>query len=211
MKRPVPSVPYFCQWESRDRVATVLDEGAAAALPRDPLWQASGAHSIEEYVAWASHVCGMACLKMILAHRTGRVVPTLELARACTRHGGYTVDAESGDIKGLVYAPFVKFVRQDHQIDAEVSKQVTVAELPVLLRRAQFFIASVHPWIRWPEREPPGRGGHLVLVLAADAERIVFHNPSGDTTAAQEYASLSPAQFETFFAGRGIAVLPGRD
>ncbi len=53
-------------------VATRSTKARRAALPRDPSWQASGAHSIEEYVAWASHVCGMACLKMILAHRTGR-------------------------------------------------------------------------------------------------------------------------------------------
>ncbi len=113
-------VPYFGQWESRDFVSTILAEGPEIALVRDPLWQASGARSLDEYVTWASHVCGMACLKMILAARTGRIVPTLELARTCTTYGGYTVDSQTGDIKGLVYAPFVKFVAQEFDVQAEV-------------------------------------------------------------------------------------------
>lgn len=200
-------VPYFGQWESRDFVSTILAEGPANALPRDSLWQASGARSLDEYVTWASHVCGMACLKMILAARTDRIVPTLELARTCTTYGGYTVDRDTGDIKGLIYAPFVKFVGQELDIQAEVTTHLDASDLPALLRRAEFFIASVHPWIRWPDRDPPRKGGHLVLVLAADNERIVFHNPSGDTRAAQEYASLDTQQFDRFFAGRGIAIL----
>jgi hypothetical protein len=208
MQHATGSVPYFGQWESRDLVATILAEGPKVALPRDPLWQASGARTLDEYTAWASHVCGMACLKMILAARTGRVVPTLELARACTDYGGYTTDPHTGDIKGLVYVPFVQFVAQEFDIQAEVTTRLTAAHLSSLLGRAEFFIASVHPWIRWPEREPPRKGGHLVLVLAADAERIVFHNPSGDTPAAQENASLDLQQFDRFFAGRGIAIFP---
>ncbi len=210
MQHATGSVPWFGQWESRDFVSTILAEGPEAALPRDPRWQASGAHSLEEYVAWASHVCGMACLKMILAARTGRIVPTLELARACTAYGGYTVDSDTGDIKGLVYAPFVEFVAREFDIQAEVMTHLTASQLPSLLRRAEFFIASVHPWIRWPEREPPRKGGHLVLVLAADAEQIVFHNPSGDTPAAQENAALDAKQFDRFCAGRGIAIFPAR-
>jgi hypothetical protein len=77
---------------------------------RGPKMASSGAKTIEEYVQWAGNLCGMACLKMILATRTGRAIPMLELSRKCTEYGGYTV-SPTGQIKGLIYAPFVRFIR----------------------------------------------------------------------------------------------------
>ncbi|WP_119418318.1 hypothetical protein [Desertibaculum subflavum] len=199
-------VPYFSQWESRGLTLDVLEHGAAA-LARDPNWAASGAATIDEYVTWADQVCGMACLKMILAARGGRARPILELARACTAYGGYTV-SEAGDIKGLIYAPFVEFVRREFGLEAEVVVDIRTGDIAEVMRRARYFIASVHPGIRWPERAPPSKGGHLVLVLEADADAIVFHNPSGHDVATQEYVRLPPADFDRFFAGRGVAVYP---
>ncbi|MGO7288089.1 hypothetical protein ACCT25_38290, partial [Rhizobium ruizarguesonis] len=61
-------VPYFSQWESPGMTLPVLAEGSQALLS-DPLWRHSGAATIEEYARWAVNVCGMACLKMILAAR----------------------------------------------------------------------------------------------------------------------------------------------
>ena len=46
----------------------------------------------------------------------------------------------------------------------------------------------------------------LVLVTAASDEAFRFHNPSGHTSATQENAELAPADFDRFFANRGIAV-----
>lgn len=78
---PLPeAVPFFSQWETPDMTLAVLADGAEAALRRDPLWQGSGAATRDEYAVWAANVCGMACLKMILATR-GQIVPTIELAR----------------------------------------------------------------------------------------------------------------------------------
>jgi hypothetical protein len=199
-------VPYFSQWESRDMTLAVLAEGATA-LARDPHWASSGARSIMEYTTWANSLCGMACLKMVLAARTGRIVPTLELARTCTAYGGYTVDPVAGAIKGLIYAPFVRFVGEEFSVPAKVVTQVGAHDLPEIMSTAQFFLASVHHTIRWPEREPPSKGGHLVLVIAASDKGVVFHNPSGHHPDSQEYATLSLDEFERFFAGRGIAVL----
>ena len=97
-------VPYFSQWESRELTTDVLERGAAVALMADPRWASSGARSASEYAQWANSLCGMACLKMILAARTGRSMPTLDLARKCTEYGGYTL-AETGEIKGLATHP----------------------------------------------------------------------------------------------------------
>jgi hypothetical protein len=199
------SVPFFSQWETRDITIDVLVRGASVALAEDPNWAASGAIAIDEYVQWASNLCGMACLKMILAARTGRAVPILELARKCTTYGGYTIN-ESGQIKGLIYAPFVEFVRQEFSIDAEIATGISAIDIEGLLRGGEFFIASVHPSIRWPDREPPMKGGHLVLVLEATADVILFHNPSGHDQGSQEYVSVPIPTFDKFFAGRGISI-----
>jgi hypothetical protein len=203
MNPPLQAVPFFSQWETPDMTTAVLSEGADVALRRDPLWRASGAETLDEYAVWANNVCGMACLKMILATR-GEIVPTIELAKQCTVYGGYVVT--EGSIKGLIYAPFVRFVQEAFGLQAEVMTNVATSDVPGILRRASFFIASVSSSIRWPEREPPAKGGHLVLVTSASDEAFRFHNPSGHTSATQANAVLAPDDFDRFFANRGIAV-----
>ncbi|KAA0699879.1 hypothetical protein DTW90_11220 [Neorhizobium sp. P12A] len=198
-------VPYFSQWETPDMTMAVVEEGAKAALLKDPLWASSGASDVEEYALWAGNACGMACLKMILAARTGEALPIVPLALQCKEYGGYVVQPEGG-IKGLIYAPFVQFVKDRFALNAKVVTGISSGDIPDILAQAEFFIASVHHFIRWPEREPPSKGGHLVLVTSATPETIRFHNPSGHDAAARENAELPLADFERFFAGRGIAI-----
>lgn len=197
------AVPYFCQWESAHRAGEIIRQ--ELRLEDDPAWRASGARDVEEYARWASHVCGMACLKMVLAAETGRVHPTLELARRSLPYGAYTENAE-GHIKGMIYAPFVRFVAEQFGLRAQVRVDLRADELPALMDGAAYFMASVHPWIRWPEREPPARGGHLVLVTRATPAHVTFHNPSGEP-GAQADACVPMAAFERAFAGRGVAIL----
>jgi hypothetical protein len=92
------------------------------------------------------------------------------------------------------------------RIDADVVTVITACGVAGVLQQAEFFIASVHHSIRWPEREPPIKGGHLVLVLEATPDNVVFHNPSGHNVSSQEYASVPVSTFNKFFAGRGIAI-----
>lgn len=199
------AVPYFSQWETSDLTLDVIAEGSAA-LKRDPLWQASGAEDIDDYARWAVNACGMACLKMLLAARTGRVHPIVPLARLCETYGGY-VSTEDSSIKGLIYAPFVPFVREHFGLEARVVTGIAAADIGAILETSGFLIASVHHSIRWPERAPPSKGGHLVLVTAAEGGKIRFHNPSGHDSAARENVELPIAVFERFFAGRGIVVV----
>lgn len=198
------SVPYFSQWESAALVADFVSGRLSSS--DDPDWAASGAQDVHEYAKWASHLCGMACLKMIIAARTGRNVPILELARSAVRYGAYVLEGE--DIRGLIYAPFVTFVRERFAIESQVITGVTAADVPGILRSGGFFMASVHPSIRWLERMPEKKGGHLVLVTAASPDSITFHNPSGHDRAAQVNAVTPVPVFEQYFAGRGIAILP---
>lgn len=193
--------PYFAQWESPALVRAFLAGRPAAT---DPAWAASGAETLDEYARWAEHLCGMACLRMVLAAR-GRQESIHALRRAVQAHGGY-VETPDGDIKGLIYAGAVAWLASQG-IPARVLVDVPAEGIPALLAGGGMFIASVHPWIRWPGREPPRRGGHLVLVFGQDRQgRLRFHNPSGDTVATRRDARLGVADFARFYAGRGIAL-----
>lgn len=197
-------VPYFCQWESADRAADIL--AGRLALEDDPAWPASGAATAAEYAQWANHICGMACLKMALAAFTGRVYPTLVLARLAEAAGAYVVQPD--DIQGLIYAPLLPLLQSRFGLTGAVRTGLTAADLPGLLTDDALFMASVHPAIRWLAGPPPRKGGHLVLVTAADAERVLFHNPSGHDAAAQRHAAVPLARFDEYFAGRGILLWP---
>jgi hypothetical protein len=196
--------PCYTQWESRDLVGGII---AGAVDPReDPRWRESGARDAEDYARWADHVCGMACLRMLLGWRGITPPPTLDLARRIAARGGY-VETPEGGIRGLIYAPAVEYLREAHGIAARVVLDVTAADVAGMLAPGAAFIASVHPWIRRPEAEPPLRGGHLVLVFGVAADGALrFHNPSGDRAETQEDVRLPPATFDRFFAGRGILV-----
>jgi hypothetical protein len=196
--------PYFSQWETASMTLSVLERGAPALLA-DPLWQQSGADTAEEYARWAVNICGMACLKMILATR-GEHHRTIDLARGCTAFGGYVVNDEDQSIRGLIYAPFVTYVSEIFDLEAETITSLPTTGIAGILENNAFFIASVNSQIRWPDREPPSKGGHLVLVTAATAKSIRFHNPSGHDEASQADVELPVAIFDRFFANRGVAV-----
>ncbi|MGO7580478.1 hypothetical protein ACC699_37730, partial [Rhizobium ruizarguesonis] len=83
---------------------------------------------------------------------------------------------------------------------------VLTPAIPDLLSKRRFFIASVNSGIRWPEREPLSKGGHLVLVTSDSQETIRFHNPSGHEEASQADVTLPLAIFDRFFANSGISV-----
>lgn len=199
------AVSYFSQFETPDIINAYMRDGAEAALRTDPLWAGSGALDLDDYVRWAGHVCGMACLKMVLSARGASPFGTIELARRCTDNGGYVIE-DGGTIRGLIYAPFADWIGREFGISSRVVTDLGVDRLPAVLGRG-LFMASVHPFIRTLD-EPPHTGGHLVLVTAASREGVVFHNPSGHTPEARENVTLAPEVFARYFAGRGIVILP---
>jgi hypothetical protein len=198
--------PFLGQWESADRIGDILNGTLRAA--DDPLWPRSGAAGAADYERWADHLCGVACLRMALAARGIAPPRAFDLARELTHRGGYVLQSDGG-IRGLVYAPAVAWLREAHGIAAEVRVDVAAQDIPALVADGGVFIASVHPAIRWPDRAPPGRGGHLVLVFGAQDGALRFHNPSGDSAASQRAAQVPMDRFAGFHAGRGILLPPG--
>jgi hypothetical protein len=196
-------VPYFSQWESRDLVEKIVTKQIAAA--DDPRWQESGAKNVAEYTSWSWSCCGMACLKMILAHQQRKVVPLVMLGKQCVKYGGYRLPLETSP--GLFYKPFVNFIKQDFGLNGTAVGALTLDEIKHAVSNGGYAIVSVTPEIRFPSQQPIKHGGHLVLVFGYDDKKklIFLHNPSGFKDS-QENVALSYAQFRTFFDHKGILI-----
>ncbi|MDF3139920.1 MULTISPECIES: peptidase [unclassified Streptomyces] len=195
-------MPAVTQYQSPDFIAAIAYEGADPA--DDPLWWRSGAGSREEYGFWSRRSCGMACLQMVLTHRGQPVPPLQHLMRDGIACGAYR-PKEDGSVLGLLYAPFLEYVREVHQIDGAVHPELSLRELSEELDRGGMVLASVHKEIRRPSLPSPGRGGHLVLAIGRDSRGVHFRNPSGHTEEAR-YGLLPAEVFETFFGRRGVTL-----
>lgn len=195
-------VPYYSQWESPELVPRFLDGSLSAA--DDPNWAASGARTPAEYSFWSQRVCGMACLRMILAAGGLPVPPMMHLVERALAWQAYIPDRDR--VAGLIYQPFADWVGHDYGVRATVVPDLTLERMCRSVSPAAPVIASVHHWIRWPGRTPPHTGGHLVLVTGAANGLLRLHNPSGLPGASQRDARIPVADFARFFAGRGMII-----
>lgn len=195
-------VPYFSQWESAELAARFID--GSLSLADDPRWAASGARTPGEYQYWAGKVCGLACLKMILAHRGLPVPVTMSLVETALTWQVYIPEGDR--VAGLIYQPFARWVAADYKIALEVATDLAAEDVAELASPGTPVIASVHKWIRWPDRDPPAVGGHLVLVTGSGGGLLRLHNPSGIPPASQRDALVPVTDFTRFFAGRGLIV-----
>jgi hypothetical protein len=203
----VSGVPYFAQWESAELASRFAD--GSLDLADDPRWAASGARTAAEYGYWANKVCGLACLKMILASRGEPVPPMMTLVERALNWKAYIPQGDR--VAGLIYRPFADWVAAEYGIGVEVAPDLPLATVTALASARTPVIASVHAWIRWPDREPPARGGHLVLVTGAGVTGtgdglLRLHNPSGISPASQCDALVPAADFARFYAGRGMLI-----
>lgn len=195
-------VPYYSQWESPELVPRFVDGTLDPAA--DPRWAASGARTAAEYGFWSPRVCGLACLRMILASRGRPVPPTMALVERALAWRAYIPDGDR--VIGLIYRPFADWVGAEFEIKAEVCTDLTVGTIADAAAPATPVIASVHYSIRWPDCTPPTTGGHLVLVTGAAAGLLRLHNPSGLPGVSQRDVVLPATDFGRFFAGRGLLV-----
>jgi hypothetical protein len=198
MRHPVPSVT---QYASPSLIAAMTYAGHPRA--EDPRWRESGAPDLETYAAWCSRWCGMACFRMVLLARDGDAPTLYELAIGAMEYAAYT--NEPGRPQGLIYRPFAEYARDKHALQAEVITDLDPARLIAELDGGKLVIASVHPEIRRPQHDPPGTGGHLVLVTGYADGQVTFHNPSGHTPDTV-IATLPMPVFDRFAARRGITL-----
>jgi len=151
-------------------------------------------------VPWITQYASASLIEAI----TYGAAPTLyELAAGAMEYGAYT--DEPGRPRGLIYRPFAEYARDKHGVRAEVITDLDPGRVISELRAERLVIASVHPEIRRPGNDPPGTGGHLVLVTGHADGLVTFHNPSGHVPEAV-VATLPLPVFDRFAARRGIAL-----
>lgn len=196
MFRSVPSVMQFASPELAEDILY-----GDRDWTDDPRWLETGAPDLASYGHWAVRWCGIACLQMALLARDDAAPSLYQLAVDAKRYGAYS-DAPSAP-QGLIYRPFVDYVRAEHGLHAEVATDLPATELCRAVQGGNLVIASVHPEIRRPQRPSPGQGGHLVLVTSAETNTVTFNDPSGHQPKAR-IATLPITTFETFFARRGV-------
>jgi Peptidase_C39 like family len=195
---PTRPVPYYSQWESALLVPEFITGARSAA--DDPLWQKSGAASAEEYAFWSWRLCGVACLRMALDHWQQSVPLVRELQEA----GAYVRDGD--EVKGLIYRPFAEYVTGRWGLYARPVPELPLADIRREVADGRLAVVSVHKTIRTLDPAPPGKGGHLVLIVGADQESVTLHNPSGLPGRSQEYAPVSWTALDRFYAGRGVVL-----
>ncbi|MFE9553107.1 C39 family peptidase [Streptomyces sp. NPDC006703] len=202
-------MPTVTQYASPELIAKIAyDDHPAEA---DPNWASSGAVSQLDYGRWCRHICGMACLRMVLLHRDGAAPRLFDLLSDARTAGAYRhnpLDAGGHDITGMYYRPFAEYVERTHDLPAVVHGELTMFELQALLDSGLMVMASVSKEIRRPNEDPARRGGHLVLATGRNAiGDILFNNPSGHTP--ETLATSMPlARFADFFGDRGISLDP---
>ncbi|MFG2698427.1 C39 family peptidase [Kitasatospora sp. NPDC051984] len=205
VKPIIHAVPYYSQWESPELVPDILDGTLRAA--DDPLWERSGAADEGEYEYWSWRLCGMACLRMVLDHWWGVAPASVRLAEECELAGAY-IRHPDGRLDGLIHSPFADYVRTRWGLDAQAISPLPVDRLPEELARGVLPMISVHPAIRTLAPEVPRPGGHLVLAVGADDDALYIHNPSGFPDESQRAARVPWADFDRFYAGRGVLLGP---
>ncbi|MEE8602348.1 C39 family peptidase [Euzebya tangerina] len=195
-------IPTLTQYASPELIGEILYGDRERT--EDPEWRTTGCPTLEEYAPWSVRWCGMACLRMVLLARDGQAPSLYDLAKGAESYGAYR--SEPDQPEGLIYRPFVSYVRERFDLDAEVDTDLSIDRLQQVLASGRLVIASVHPEIRRPNNAAPShRGGHLVLVTADVDGHVSFHDPSGHTPAA-----LTPTMpwsvFEQYSAQRGISL-----
>jgi hypothetical protein len=195
-------VPWITQYATPSLIAAIAYEGHPAA--EDPGWRESGAPDGAAYGRWCTRWCGMACLRMALIARDGHAPSLFALLDGCLDYGGY-VEEPDGRVTGLLYQQFSDFTRERYQLQVDIITDLGPGRMIRELDQGRLLMASVHKEIRRPDRDPPGTGGHLVLVTGYAGGQVTFHNPSGHARQAG-IATLPMRVFDRFAAHRGMAL-----
>jgi len=203
----IRTIPYISQSASPELAEAFFTKNEDPK--NDTNWKISGAESLEEYCLWVKHICGIACLAMILKAKGYKNIRLINLAKEAERYGAYRI--QNTNIEGLFYRPFTKYVKELFNINSEVIKRnLNTKQIIKRLHNMEYIIASVSPQIRYANQNnmlvPNTRGGHLIVITGIDNEYIYYHDPAGIYNESQENASIPLSRFNHFFAGRGIAI-----
>ena len=118
---------------------------------------------------WTDRICGLACVKMVVAHFTDEVIPLGRLLQQ-----GLKVDAY---IKGTgwVHRGLATLASQFGVRGHAESIGTDIARISTCLNRGELVVASVGDGL-----DGTRRGGHLIVIVNSTASAFIVHHPSSD-------------------------------
>jgi hypothetical protein len=207
------SIPYYSQFESPELVEDIITGKMPAK--NDPRWAESGAETPEEYESFAWQICGMACLKMILAGLFKMEDhPLAILAKEAKRFGVYRSNSNPNahdNLDGMFHRPMIKYLKK-FNFNGNLLRHVGRNSIAYHINNNHFVIASVHHYIRDDNPPPNGKSGHLVLVLgfvikAGKVAGFIINNPSGfKSNSSQEHFFVPMKNWKKCFSGNVITI-----
>jgi hypothetical protein len=206
-------IPYFSQFESPDLVEDIITEKSSAQ--NDPRWNQSGAETSAEYESYSWQICGMACLKMILAGLFKMEDhPLVALAKEAQRFGVYKPNSKPNmreNLDGMFHKPFIKYLKK-FNLNGNLLRNAGRNSIAYQIYHNRFVIASVHHYIRHDNPSDNGKRGHLVLITGFRIKNgrvsgFFINNPSGfQSNKSQEHHFVSMKNWKKCFSGTMIAI-----
>lgn len=209
------NITYKSQFASEKEVKAFVTGKKLARL--DVKWKSFGALSPLDYEFWVFHICGTACLQMILATH-GIEKKIFELARDLKKAGAYVpqkiqlndqYQTHPEHVAGLFYRQFCDYINRNYPFTANIAQPLTLDRIRWELSNNNYVIASVHKDIReFQTAEKNQGGGHLVVVTGYNkiTGTVTIHNPSGFHQHSQQNHQIPVPAFVNFFAGRGVVI-----
>ncbi|MDD7804929.1 MAG: hypothetical protein PUP46_05095 [Endozoicomonas sp. (ex Botrylloides leachii)] len=179
-----------------DEYSTMLDTAFYSQRLTKTNYQAEGFDSFDEALSWTDRICGLACLKMVIAQLTQQVVPLKRLLD-----------------QGLAMNGYKKGVGWIHQKLADMVMAYGVSAqcqsigdhlylIDNALEQRKLVIASVSCGFN-----PDKKGGHLVLIIGRNKESYIIHHPSAKENEQWSHHTLSTTAFQQCFSVEGNIII----
>lgn len=159
-------------------------------------YKLEGFKSLKDARAWTRRICGLACLKMVIAKKTGQSIPLKTLLDQ-----GLSVDGYMQGV-GWIHQGLVDIAEQ-YGVTAQcqsIGDQLEVVDAAI--NRGQLVIASVSCGFNQKKK-----GGHLVLVIGAEKDGFIIHHPSSDKNEQWPHHFINKAQFKECFSENGNIIM----
>ncbi|MDP0562640.1 MAG: C39 family peptidase [Candidatus Endonucleobacter sp. (ex Gigantidas childressi)] len=155
-------------------------------------YQLEGFESIEDAKSWTKRICGLACLKMVIAKVTNQTVPLKSLLDQGLAVGGYMKGV------GWIHQGLVDVASQYGIIGECQSIDDELELIDKALDSGKLVIASVSCGF-----DQKKKGGHLVLIIGAKPDGFLIHHPSSEENEQWFHHFVSRDDFMRCFSENG--------
>lgn len=130
-------------------------------------FQSEGFADLESALDWTDRICGLACVKMVLAYFSGHVVPLRQLLDAGLRGQAYRQGV------GWIHKGLVELAAAYGVEGRTESVGTDLYLIGDYVRAGEIVVASVGDCL-----DGRRRGGHLVTITESTGDGFLVHHPS---------------------------------